>query len=391
MVKPNLVFFLIMLILISAPFAGAEMITSVTVTDYLILSHIIDDQLDPSDDEMSLGLINLLNTRLDIKSEGNKNVKAQFQLDCNVTGDQTIVDVPRAWVKVRFPGFRITLGKTRVSWGEGFMFNAGDVIFGGMSLDVDISQSVLRDETDIFTVAYIPLGRFSYIETVFLPFPRLDTTSIPGFTLPVLRDISEVSAGAKIATKALGITFESGYLYEGPGELHKPYVALHGSLLIDWYAAASVAIPQEEPEGVTTEDAIAESFAVSCGFYNMIGLDGDASINLRLELGMFPFGEWKEWDTEAEGIPGPINPYGIFIYPEIVYSPDQTMSFQLRSIISPVDVSGILIAGMNWNMYQGFTIGFMATAMFGDEDDLFGWERDGDAAFIISVEYIYGE
>ena len=274
------------------------------------------------------------------------------------------------------------------------MFNAGDIIFGGMSLNVDISQSTLRDETDIFTVVYIPLGRFSYFETVLLPFPTLEEIQIipdiPGTLNLLPEDITNVSVGGRISGKLKKTTFECGYLYEGQTKFHKPYIAAHGSLLIDWYIASSLIIPHEEPEDNTMEDAIKESFALSCGFFNIVGLEGDASLNLRLESGIFPFGEWEEWDVEEELIPL-TSPYGIYIFPEIVYSPNQTMSLQLRSLISPLDLSGIVISGMNWNMYQGFTLGFMATAMFGDEDDLFGWERDSGAAFIISLEYVFGE
>jgi hypothetical protein len=391
MVRQCLLFFIIMLIIISAPFVGAEMITTMKITDYLIFSHLIDDEVDPADDDVTIGLTNLLNSRLDIKSRGNKNVKAQFQLDCNIITDEVVLDVPRAYVKVRLPDFRLTIGKTRVSWGEGFMFNAGDVIFGGMSLNVDITQAVLRDETDLFTVIYIPLGRFSYIETVFLPFPEFDT-SISGLVgLPMLKDIGDVSLGTRIATKAAGITFEGGYLYQGLSQLHKPYIAAHGHLFVDWYAAAATAIPHEETGEISIEDGMKENFTISCGFYNIIGLDDDSSLNLRLETGLFPFGEWEEWDPEIEGSPFPLAPYGIFVYPEIVYSPNQTLSFQLRSIVSPVDVSGMVIAGMNWELYQGFSLGCMATVMFGDADDLFGWERDGDAALMINVEYVFGE
>ncbi|MBN2535950.1 MAG: hypothetical protein JXB88_23930 [Spirochaetales bacterium] len=397
MVRKDLLFFFLMLLLISVPFAGAEMMTTVTISDYLILSRLVDDSYDPDDDNNMLGITNLLKTRLDIISTGNKNVKAQFQLDSIVVnhidllmeeyaGSLVLVDnnlmfnIPRAYVKVRFPGFRITLGKTRVSWGEGFMFNAGDVIFEGMSLDVDISQSVLRDETDILASTYIPLGRFSYIETVLMPFPGFREV-MPGALVPEMQSISDVSAGGIIAGKVYGITCQAGYLYKGSPQSHRPFLAAHGHLLVDWYLAASCDIPCEDPD----EEAVKEGFICSGGVYSMIGLEGDAGLNLRLETGLYPFGEWEE----AEALP--VKPYGIYIFPEIVYTPESNMSFQLRSLVSPVDLSGLLIAGMSWNMYQGFTIGFMATAMFGDENDSFGWDRDSDMAFVFTMEYIFGE
>lgn len=380
MVGKNILFIFLLFVVISAPFTWAEMTTTVTISDYLIFSRMVDDDLDPADDNVVIGVINLLKSRLDIKSAGNKNVKAQFQLDALLFQNNIIFDIPRAYVKMRFPGFRATLGKTRVSWGEGFMFNAGDVIFGGMSLDVDISQSVLRDETAILASTYIPLGRFSYIETVFFPFPTLAEV-IPGTIAPIPRNIAETSAGGMITGKVFDITLEGGYLYKGVPQSHKPYISAHGHLIADWYLAASCDIPHKDPD----EESFKEGLALSGGLFGIIPLEGDASLNLRLETGIFPFGEWEEAETF------PADPYGIYLFPEIVYTPVENMSYQLRALVSPVDVSGLVIAGMNWNMYQGFTLGFMATAMFGDEDDPFGWDRDSDLAFVLSLEYIFGE
>ena len=56
--------------------------------------------------------------RLTLKSAGEKNVRAQLSLD-TVIGDEVLLDVSRAYVKTRFPRFRITVGKDAVAWGEG--------------------------------------------------------------------------------------------------------------------------------------------------------------------------------------------------------------------------------------------------------------------------------
>ena len=45
--------------------------------------------------------------------------------------------------------------------------------------------------------------------------------------------------------------------------------------------------------------------------------------------------------------------------------------------------------GMNWNIYQGFSILSYLSFMFGEEDDLFGWDRDQDISFILGFEFIY--
>jgi hypothetical protein len=394
MVKKLFVVWSFILICIFAPFLGAEIMQSIRITDYLYLLHMADD---------SFSLANLLKNRWDFRSGGNANVKAQFQIDLFMMGTEDIpsgtgevagipivlMDIPRAYIKVRFPGFRATLGKTRVSWGDGFLFNAGDVIFGGMGLPSDITAAELRDETDLFASVYIPLGRFSFIETVFLPHPEA-VVVYPGLYIPASIDMAKVSAGGRLyfEIKPIATACETGYLYKGKAGEHLPYISLHGHLLVDWNLSASCAIPQTDP----VPDAVAKSCAISCGLFHMINLEGDSTLTLRLEAAVQPLRSWEEKAPDITG-PGSVEQpiYGLYLYPEIVYAPDSTMSYQLRSIISPVDGSVIAFGGFNWNLYQGFTIGFMISGMAGDDDDQFGWGRDGDISFTIMAEYIFGE
>ena len=106
------------------------------------------------------------------RSTGNSNVKAQLTMEADVA-DTALIDVSRAFIKARFPAFRLTLGKTRLSWGEGFMFNAGDVIFDSLSTSADLTADEIRTRGTWLASAYIPLGRFSFAEAVLLP-PAFD-------------------------------------------------------------------------------------------------------------------------------------------------------------------------------------------------------------------------
>ena len=93
----------------------------------------------------------------------NPIVRSELQLE-ETAGDGAVVTVPRASIKVRLPWFRFMIGKSRVSFGRGFFFDAGDVIFGGAGLLVsDFSASVLRDDTTWLLEAYVPLGQLSYL------------------------------------------------------------------------------------------------------------------------------------------------------------------------------------------------------------------------------------
>ncbi|MEW5816374.1 MAG: hypothetical protein AB1798_13375, partial [Spirochaetota bacterium] len=174
------------------------------------------------------------------QAEGNKNIKALITLD-TLIADTVSFDVSKAYIKVRFPGFRITLGKTRLSWGEGFYFNAGDVIFESSSITPNLTADEFRLETDWLASFYIPLGAFSFVETVVRP-PHVDLSNLgtTSFTFP---NFIHTSAGMRIVGQVLGIKLEGGYLYNGFEDRHKPYISLHGALGIDWYVSASTQIP----------------------------------------------------------------------------------------------------------------------------------------------------
>ncbi len=217
------------------------------------------------DEEKRFLLLGLGQGRLDLKSSGNKNVKGQFQLDTLIT-DPISFDIPRAYLKVRFPVFRLTLGKTRVSWGEGFFNNAGDVVFDGMSLLPGLSASELRDVTDWMLVPYLSLGTFSYIEAILLPRP---TTSGPPLNLPIGIKLHEIDVGARVQTKLLDHKLEAGYLYKGSDESHRPYASFKGNLFtIDWHLSTSLRIPFDNPD----EEDVKKGWDISAGFFRSISL-----------------------------------------------------------------------------------------------------------------------
>ena len=93
----------------------AEVASSVTITGYTSLLRF--------DGEFSVRAA--AESELSLQSKGNKNVKGELEIKSGLSGNYLFLDVPRAYMKVRFPWFRFTLGKTRLSWGDGFVFNAG--------------------------------------------------------------------------------------------------------------------------------------------------------------------------------------------------------------------------------------------------------------------------
>jgi hypothetical protein len=343
----------------------------------------------------SAAIVALLKGSLDLSSAGNQNVRGFLQLDTWV-GESVTVALPRAYVKVRLPWFRLTVGKTRVSWGDGFVFNAGDVIFGSMSpLAGGISESVLRDETAWLTALYVPLGPFSYLEGVLLPYPTgvssgsllapaaagSLTTDLAALASPV--SPQKLAGGARGVFRLGTVKLETGYFGSGRANEHRPYVNLQGHLGVDWYLSAAANIPTVNQDWERWDEWI----DLSVGAFVLRNLPGGGALTARLEAAVQPGMRWQE----AVGL-GPADPlpeYGLYLFPELGYSPSDTLSLQARAVISPIDASALSLVGAAWNVYQGLSLFTYLSLMGGDADDLYGWERDGAVAWILGLEFVY--
>jgi hypothetical protein len=122
-----------------------------------------------------------------INQKGNRNVKSQIKLSAvmpDPTGTNPVYfDISRAYVKFRFPKIRTVIGKAPFSWGEGLVFNAGDVIFGSSALNTNLMQSEFLDTATWLTTLYYPLGNFSYLEAIAIS-PDIISDSIDITTEP---------------------------------------------------------------------------------------------------------------------------------------------------------------------------------------------------------------
>jgi hypothetical protein len=372
----------------SAAPAGAEAAASVRITGYAMLARAGDEAL----------LLALLRTRLDLRSEGNPNVRGEMQLDGWI-GDGAALDIPRAYVKVRLPGVRLTLGKSRLSWGQGYVFNAGDVIFGSLDpIASDLSASELRDETAWLAALYVPLGAFSYLEGALLPYGPASlglVTDMSALVAPVAP--WQLAGGLRGVFKIGSAQLEAGYYASGREGEHRPYLALQGHLLVDYQLAAALHVPLVEPHWQNA----AEWLALSAGLFHLSSFPGGRSLTARLEAAVRPAGLWGEATGAAAlavGTPGAPS-YGIFLYSELDYGLSDTLLLQLRALISPVDGSALALAGPSWGVYQGLTLFAYASVMLGDSDDLYRWNQDPVAsspglplpslALTLGAEYIY--
>ena len=310
---------------------------------------------------------------LSYRSTDNRDVKSELTLTAAVS-ESASLDVSRAWIKARFPGFRLTAGKTRLAWGEGFMFNAGDVLFDSLSTAADLSGDEIRTAGKWLASAYVPLGRFSFVEGVVLP-PQLDPFAYAvdsrlyaqGLApAPELPGGDETSGGGRIVLKPAGIKLEAGYLYDGPDASHRPYVSLQGNLIVDWHLSAATELDAAE----LPDSDPGENLAVSFGLFRIMKVGYSSDLNLRLEGVVRPAAVWEADAAASSGL----EEYGLYLYPELSFAPDDRRSVFYRAVVSPVDLSAAHIVGMNWNIYQGFDLLFYGGANSGESGDRFAFD-----------------
>ncbi len=322
---------------------------------------------------------------LSYSSTGNRNVKSEVALSIVMPDISTadfglpkdlsfaLVSLDKAYVKARFPEFRLTAGKTRLSWGDGFVFNAGDILFDSLSTAVDLTSSEVRSDTDWLVSVNVPLGRFSFAEAVLLP--------------PDDMDLGHLSAGGRLYTTIESLKLETGYMFTydaaQTGYEHRLSLGLQGNLEADWYLSGAVSLPG--PGYDTAGTLFEDSLDITAGLFYIHQIDSVRTLTLGLESLIQPYESWAE---SAGG-----KDYGIFLYPEIGFTPNDTVSLSLRSIYSPIDGSAQVTAGGSWNVFQGFSLLGYLIGQVGDDDDLFSWGNTDPGwtslTCMVGVNYIY--
>jgi len=319
---------------------------------------------------------------LSFRSTGNRDVRGDLQMDFVPTDislagmNYSEFNLKKASVKVRFPGLRITMGKTRVGWGDGFVFNSGDVLFGSLSPLVDLTQDEARSETAWLTLLrWSPAGR-TYVEGIYMPpTPSVDLET----QSHSLKDISYSSGGGRLVTEIADLIVETGYFYKGESKVigdvtgHRPYLTLHGELFFDLYASASLAIPAENAEW----DKYRGSMNFSAGMFRQFQLWYNGTLSARLEALCFPYQKWEELDYRLDPTGSEI--YGLFLYPELNLAIGQNLNLPLMAVVSPVDQSAQITTGFSWKVYQGFSFLGYGIIGLGDETDVFSWDRRDSA------------
>lgn len=333
------------------------------------------------------GAIGLAVAELELAAADSRDVRSRFVLRSTLFEQEgvsgALVEVPRAEIRWRLGigeeyDLRVTLGRTRLSWGDGVLYNAGDVINGARPEELDLTADVLRDETQWLTAIYLPLGHFAFFEPVVL-LPMYDP-SISTIPEDESGDESEAdsadaawktSAGGRIQFEILGVKTETGYLYRGDEELHTPYVSLEGNLYVDLYGGASLEITSD-PNERTEEDLLLSAGALHTGNNPRLG-----GWTVRFE------GLWSDRDRRLE------------VYPELTWAPSRLFSLFTRTQLLLLDderwadataLESTSSIGLTWTPTTGLSLSLYGTQVSGGAN---GAPPEGLTLATIALGYVF--
>lgn len=273
----------------------------------------------------------------DLQSTGSRTVRSRLQLRAlllNEDGSSTAhFSVPRAEIRWRMKlgenTIRFTAGRTRLTWGDGRLFNAGDVINGTAPAAVDLTDDVLRDETQWMFSSWLPLGQYSFIEPVFLV-PVLETGSASSGSG------TNRGAGLRIQGKLFNTKTEAGYLYLSDTETHRPCLSLQGHLLLDWYTSVSFYLP----------DPADEAMDISGGLLYNGTTEGSGTWSIR--------GEFLRQQKNDSW----------FLFPEATWSPSKLFTVFTRGTFALRQETETVAAGCTWTPSTGLDISLFCTGYF---------------------------
>ncbi len=304
--------------------------------------------------------------RVTFASSASGNVRGELSLRLSMPAALDSPDdlIERASVRMRFPSSRITLGKTRLSWGDGVVFNAGSVLQPQVSLqNLSLTASPQLETNSWLASVNIPLGAFSFIEAVAAPrYPF---------------KLEDALLGARWYAEFGTVKLEAGYASYRQGGVrnHVPYGAVQGNFGPDWAMAVSTSIPTEGDIAEATRLAT----RLSSSLFWMIPAGFGATITVRLEALVRPWASWVGMTSDHD--------YALMLYAESTYSPEASLGVTVRSIVSPLDASALVMASVGWNALQGVTLTAMASRCLGEPADLFSYTQPLACALGVSLVY----
>ncbi|MFO7849759.1 MAG: hypothetical protein R6V67_07340, partial [Spirochaetia bacterium] len=338
-------------------------------------------------------------------NKGSRNIRGELSLDFSEAGgtgtselSNTLqsaigpeVQLKRLYIRPAFGDVLVSLGKTRSTWGAGYAFNAGDIIFGSDTVDFDTRSDDPRTETAWLSNAEVPFGTFDFFEIIVLPgnFSYADPQeSDLGAQVepPSPPPIEKASGGARISLERGIFNFQTGYLFRGDriagmGETgHRAYISIEGIEPVSWHISSSATADAD----FSSAKKIEKSWMITGGASHDHTVFYDRTLSWNLEFLAKPYSSFEEEDTEtADG-------YGLFLYPTISFTPRGGLSFSLRSILSPVDISAYTTLGMDWNIYEELTLQAYTSVQLGEVGaDVFHLNKPRGISCSMGAQYKY--
>ncbi|ADN01179.1 hypothetical protein [Spirochaeta thermophila] len=347
-------------------------------------------------DEETWSLFSTGSGELDLQSRGNRNVRARLSLTASLgqevgtdegtsslTGRETATfGIHYAYVKVRIPlaeryAVRLSMGKNALTWGVGSLFNAGNIAFnptatqGASLLAV---EGPVREDTAWYASLYLPLGTYAFLEPVAL------VALAPASEAPLFPTPEETSLGARLHTKAGPLLLEAAYLHDGREARHVGALTLQGNLGADLYLSVSSSLPGETDDILSS---LKEGLIISTGAFWLNPIEVGEGLSLRIEALVIPDASWEE------GTAGDLSDYGIHLYHELSLAPSDRLTLLFRGLLSPIDLSGVGIAGLDWNLDQGLHLYSFFSLQVGEETDLYSPSHPGGIALAGGVRYTF--
>ena len=328
-------------------------------------------------------------TRLTVESEATSAVKATIQAGLyadpsispqTVTVRDALVSdgfyftLEKAYLKIRFPGFidgsssRLSFGKMPIAWGQGTFFNAGDILFGAMPNQTSLFSSEYRTDTDWMGVFYLPLGDWSFVETIGLPPMRSGETGRGGgrFVLtPGWTALNSIEAGYLYDTNVKTGTLLNTTTADTAG--HQLYTSLDGTLYFDY--SLSTSLTAYNSEKGCSADSVYNSWKISAGIFRMWSISGDTrSIPVSFRM---------------EGLFAPAH-NTLNIFSMLSFAITENITLWLNTLTSTNDYETWIVpvsVGSTWKVLQGLSLGTAFTIETDNPEKLLAISFSGKYSF----------
>jgi len=252
-----------------------------------------------------------------LASPAHGDVRGEIRIQVPPTVTITDWDgfISRSYLRARLPHGRLTVGKSPLSWGDGFFFNAAEIV----GRRFEEYQSMAGPDSFWLASLYLPIGAFDFVEVVALP--SLHT--------------ADVGVATRLYLSLGAFKVEAGYGYHQ--RRHTPYVSLQGHLGATWWLSSSVDITG----GV-------EELRLSAGLFHSFFLMGGGTISVRGEAMGIPIGEKDGLSLAIEG----------------GYAPDQSHRLSLFSTYSTEAEALVIGTGFTILPLEALTLRAALSASF---------------------------